>query len=66
MATHNLREPLRDVAAFSQLLAETCANRLDSDAVVFLDRIQEGGCKHTIGAGRRGGLLDCPPATGSP
>jgi light-regulated signal transduction histidine kinase (bacteriophytochrome) len=42
MATHNMREPLRDVAGFSQLLAETCANRLDSDAVVFLDRIQQG------------------------
>jgi light-regulated signal transduction histidine kinase (bacteriophytochrome) len=42
MATHNLREPLRDVAAFSQLLAETCSGRLDSDAVGFLDRIQEG------------------------
>jgi light-regulated signal transduction histidine kinase (bacteriophytochrome) len=42
MATHNLREPLRDVASFSQLLAETCANSLDSDAVGFLDRIQQG------------------------
>jgi light-regulated signal transduction histidine kinase (bacteriophytochrome) len=42
MATHNMREPLRDVAAFSQLLAETYASRLDSDAVVFLDRIRQG------------------------
>jgi len=42
MATHNLREPLRDVAGFSQLLAEACANRLDSEAIVFLDRIREG------------------------
>jgi len=42
IAAHNLREPLRDVAAFSQLMAETYAGRLDSDAVVFLDRIQQG------------------------
>ncbi len=42
MAAHNLREPLRDVAAFSQLLAEAYAGRLDSDADVFLDRIQQG------------------------
>ena len=44
-AAHNLREPLRDVASFSQLLSETCAGRLDSDAVGFLERIQEGAAK---------------------
>jgi light-regulated signal transduction histidine kinase (bacteriophytochrome) len=42
MAAHNLREPLRDVAAFSQLLAETYAGRLDSDGVEFLDHIRQG------------------------
>ncbi|MGA3024103.1 MAG: ATP-binding protein [Bryobacteraceae bacterium] len=42
MAAHNLRESLRDVASFSQLMAETWAGRLDSDADVFLERIQEG------------------------
>ena len=42
MAAHNLREPLRDVASFSQLLAETYAGRLDSDANVFCKQIQEG------------------------
>ena len=42
MATHNLREPLRDVAGFSQLLAETYACSLESDALGFLDRIQQG------------------------
>jgi light-regulated signal transduction histidine kinase (bacteriophytochrome) len=42
MAAHNLRESLRDVASFSQLMAETYASRLDSDAGVFLARIQEG------------------------
>jgi chemotaxis family two-component system sensor kinase Cph1 len=45
MAAHNLRESLRDVASFSQLVAETYAGRLDSDADVFLDRIQEGAAR---------------------
>jgi light-regulated signal transduction histidine kinase (bacteriophytochrome) len=42
IAAHNLRESLRDVASFSQLMAETYAGRLDSDAGVFLERIQQG------------------------
>jgi chemotaxis family two-component system sensor kinase Cph1 len=45
MLAHNLREPLRDVASFSQLLAETYAGRLDSDASAFLKRIQEGAAR---------------------
>jgi chemotaxis family two-component system sensor kinase Cph1 len=45
MAAHNLRESLRDVASFSQLMSETYAGRLDSDAGVCLERIQEGAAK---------------------
>jgi light-regulated signal transduction histidine kinase (bacteriophytochrome) len=45
MAAHNLRESLRDVASYSQLMAETYAGRLDSDAAVFLQRIQEGAAR---------------------
>jgi light-regulated signal transduction histidine kinase (bacteriophytochrome) len=45
LAAHNLRESLRDVASFSQLMAETYAGRLDSDAGVFLERIQEGAAR---------------------
>jgi chemotaxis family two-component system sensor kinase Cph1 len=45
MAAHNLREPLRDVASFSQLMAETYAGRLDPDAGAFLDRIREGAAR---------------------
>jgi light-regulated signal transduction histidine kinase (bacteriophytochrome) len=45
MAAHNLRESLRDVASFSQLMAETYAGRLDADASVFLERIQEGAAR---------------------
>ena len=41
-AAHDLREPLRDVATCSQLMAESYAGRLDSDAGVYLGRIQEG------------------------
>src|ERR1017187_5161763 len=41
MAAHNLREPLRDVAAFSQLLAETSAGRLDPDGAAYLDRMRQ-------------------------
>jgi light-regulated signal transduction histidine kinase (bacteriophytochrome) len=42
MAAHNLREPLRSVAAYSQLLSECYAARPDSEASAFLERIQEG------------------------
>jgi len=41
MAAHNLREPLRDMASFSQLIAETNAGRLDSEAGAFLERIRK-------------------------
>lgn len=41
-AVHNLREPLREVAAYSELLAESGAGRLDSDQAAFLQRIQHG------------------------
>ena len=44
-AAHNLRESLRDVASYSQLIGETYAGRLDSDAGVFLDRIREGAAR---------------------
>jgi len=42
MAAHNLRQSLRDIASYSQLMSETYAARLDSDAGAFLRRIQEG------------------------
>jgi light-regulated signal transduction histidine kinase (bacteriophytochrome) len=45
MAAHNLRESLRDVASFSQLMAETYAGHLDSEAAVFLERIQQGAAR---------------------
>jgi light-regulated signal transduction histidine kinase (bacteriophytochrome) len=45
MAAHGLRQSLRDVASFSQLMSETYASRLDSDAGMFLARIQEGAAR---------------------
>ena len=45
MAAHNLRESLRDVASFSQLMAETYAGRLDTDAGAYLDCIREGAAR---------------------
>jgi light-regulated signal transduction histidine kinase (bacteriophytochrome) len=44
-AAHNLRESLREVASFSQLMAETYAGRLDSDAGAFLGRIQDAAAR---------------------
>ena len=49
MAAHNLRESLRDVAANSELLVESYAGELDSDAAVVLSRIQDGtGRMHSL------------------
>lgn len=45
LAAHDLRESLRYVASFSQLMAETHAGRLDSDGSLFLSRIQEEAAK---------------------
>jgi len=42
MAAHYLRQSLRDVASYSELMSETYASRLDSDAAVFLGRIRDG------------------------
>jgi len=44
-AVHDLREPLREVASFSQLMAETGAGRLDADSCLLLERIQEGAAR---------------------
>jgi light-regulated signal transduction histidine kinase (bacteriophytochrome) len=42
LAAHNLRESLREIASYGQLMSETYASRLDSDAGVYLARIQDG------------------------
>ncbi len=38
---HDMRQSLRGIASYSQLLAETCSGRLDSDAFALLSHIQE-------------------------
>jgi light-regulated signal transduction histidine kinase (bacteriophytochrome) len=45
MAAHNLRESLREVASFSQLMAESYSGRLDSDASQYLGHIQDGAAR---------------------
>src|SRR6185503_18427795 len=42
LAAHNLRESLRIVGSYSQLMAETYSGRLDSDADSHLATIQDG------------------------
>lgn len=42
MAAHNLRESLREIASYNQLMSESYAGRLDSDADVYMARIREG------------------------
>jgi light-regulated signal transduction histidine kinase (bacteriophytochrome) len=42
IASHDLRESLRVVGSYSQLMAETYSGRLDSDADLFLSSIQDG------------------------
>jgi len=45
IAAHSLREPLRDIASYSQLMSESYAGRLDSNAHDYLARIQEGAAR---------------------
>jgi light-regulated signal transduction histidine kinase (bacteriophytochrome) len=44
-AAHNLRESLRGMTSYSQLLAEAYRDRLDSDARLHLAHIQEDGAR---------------------
>jgi light-regulated signal transduction histidine kinase (bacteriophytochrome) len=44
-AAHNLRESLREVASYSQLLIEAYAGRFDPEADLFLRRIQDGAAR---------------------
>ncbi|MEO7730904.1 MAG: ATP-binding protein [Kofleriaceae bacterium] len=41
--SHDLRAPLRSIRAFSQILAESLADKLDEDARSSLDRVLQGG-----------------------
>ena len=68
MAAHNLRESLRDVAAFSQLMAETYADRPRFRCRRIPRPHPGGGGKNAVAAHRRGGLLDrgCRRAGSSP
>jgi PAS domain S-box-containing protein len=43
VASHDLREPLRTIVSFAELLQRRYGDRLDTDAGEFLDYIREGG-----------------------
>jgi light-regulated signal transduction histidine kinase (bacteriophytochrome) len=45
MAAHNLRESLRSIATYSELMSEKYAGGLDSDADGYLARIREGAAR---------------------
>ncbi|HLZ36938.1 MAG TPA: PAS domain-containing protein [Mycobacteriales bacterium] len=42
VASHDLREPLRTIAGFADLLAERSGERLDAEGTEFLDFIRQG------------------------
>jgi light-regulated signal transduction histidine kinase (bacteriophytochrome) len=44
-AAHDLRESLREIASYSELVSETYASRLGSDAGVYMAHIQQGAAK---------------------
>jgi PAS domain S-box-containing protein len=44
-ASHDLQEPLRNIAICAQLLNRTCGNQLDGDAAGYLDGILRGALR---------------------
>jgi len=42
-ASHDLQEPIRNVAVYSEIIAKRYADKLDADAQQFLGFLQEGG-----------------------
>lgn len=42
VASHDLQEPLRTIASFSELLAQSCQDQLDEEALEYLGFIMQG------------------------
>jgi PAS domain S-box-containing protein len=47
-ASHDLQEPLRSVKIYSELLANTCSERLDDQALEFLKYLRDGATRMEI------------------
>ena len=47
IASHDLQEPLRTISSFNALFRETYASQLDSDAMLFIDVIDQAAARMT-------------------
>jgi PAS domain S-box-containing protein len=47
-ASHDLQEPIRNVAIYSEIIAKRYENQLDADGQLFLGFLQEGGHRLTM------------------
>ena len=45
VASHDLQEPLRKIRAFSDLLEEDYGDRLDEEALAYIDRVQDAAIR---------------------
>ena len=45
VASHDLQEPLRKIRAFSDLLEEDYGDRLDDEALAYIDRVQDAAVR---------------------
>ena len=45
VASHDLQEPLRKIRAFSDLLEEDYGDRLDEEAIAYIDRVQDAAIR---------------------